>query len=294
MKLESVLRSVVFPEPVPPEMMMLRRAFIAPSMSASISGVNALNRSRSFLLSGLEPNMRIVTAAPSRASGGMMALKREPLGKRASTIGEVSSTRRPTRETMRSMIWSRCSLSRKTTSERWILPFFLDEDFLRPVDHDVGDLVILEEQFERAEAERFVENFADEALAFVAVEERVFGIAKMLDDASDFAAERIRVHLADAVHVEAVDKPHVDMAFESFVRLVRRIGFFGRFARLGGDGRRRRRGSLERGGLGGVRDGDGRRWWWDVDAGGRLRRLGQAWRRAGLGVGGRRVRVLIL
>ena len=57
--------------------------------------------------SGFEPNTRIVTAAPSRASGGMIALNRDPLAIRASTIGEVSSIRRPTRETIRSMIWSR-------------------------------------------------------------------------------------------------------------------------------------------------------------------------------------------
>ena len=124
MKLESVFKSVVLPEPVPPEMMTFSRAFMAPSISASISGVNALKRSRSSLDSGLEPNIRMVTTAPSRASGGMIALNREPSGSRASTIGEVSSTRRPTRETIRSMIWSRWSLSRKTTSDRWIRPSF--------------------------------------------------------------------------------------------------------------------------------------------------------------------------
>ena len=42
MKLESVFKSVVLPEPVPPEMMMFSRALIAPSSSITISGVNAL------------------------------------------------------------------------------------------------------------------------------------------------------------------------------------------------------------------------------------------------------------
>ena len=133
MKLESVLSRVVFPEPVPPEITMFSRAFIAPSMSASISGVNALNRNKSSLESGREPNIRIVTTGPSSARGGMMALNREPLGSRASTIGEVSSTRRPTRETMRSMICSRCSLSRKTTSDFWIRPSFSMKIFLGPL-----------------------------------------------------------------------------------------------------------------------------------------------------------------
>ena len=42
MKLDSVLSSVVFPQPVPPLMMMLRRALMHASMSIAISGVNAL------------------------------------------------------------------------------------------------------------------------------------------------------------------------------------------------------------------------------------------------------------
>ena len=42
MKLDSVLSSVVLPDPVPPEMTMFNRALIAPSSSMTISGVNAL------------------------------------------------------------------------------------------------------------------------------------------------------------------------------------------------------------------------------------------------------------
>jgi hypothetical protein len=38
----------------------------------------------------------MVNAGPSMASGGTMALTREPSGRRASQIGEASSTRRPT------------------------------------------------------------------------------------------------------------------------------------------------------------------------------------------------------
>ena len=41
-------------------------------------------------------NRRIESAGPSSASGGMMALTREPSASRASTIGLDSSMRRPT------------------------------------------------------------------------------------------------------------------------------------------------------------------------------------------------------
>ena len=42
MKLDSVFSSVVLPDPVPPEIMMFKRALIAPSSSITISGVKAL------------------------------------------------------------------------------------------------------------------------------------------------------------------------------------------------------------------------------------------------------------
>ena len=48
-------------------------------------------------------NLRIVRHGPRSASGGMMALTREPSFRRASTIGVDSSMRRPSGVTMRSM-----------------------------------------------------------------------------------------------------------------------------------------------------------------------------------------------
>ena len=42
MKLESVFKSVVLPQPVPPEITMFSRALIDASISIAISGVNAL------------------------------------------------------------------------------------------------------------------------------------------------------------------------------------------------------------------------------------------------------------
>ena len=45
------------------------------------------------------------------ASGGMITLMRDPSASRASTIGEDSSTRRPTADTILSMMCIRCALS---------------------------------------------------------------------------------------------------------------------------------------------------------------------------------------
>ncbi|MCY1373707.1 hypothetical protein D9M69_609970 [compost metagenome] len=62
---------------------------------------------RSLMVSGTTANRRIESTGPSRASGGMMAFTREPSGRRASTMGLDSSTRRPMRETILSMIFIR-------------------------------------------------------------------------------------------------------------------------------------------------------------------------------------------
>ncbi len=47
----------------------------------------------------------MVRTGPESDSGGMMTLTRSPVGSRASTMGEDSSTRLFTRETIRSMVW---------------------------------------------------------------------------------------------------------------------------------------------------------------------------------------------
>ena len=47
-------------------------------------------------MNGSLANLRIVRIEPSSESGGTMTLTREPSARRASTIGEASSMRRPT------------------------------------------------------------------------------------------------------------------------------------------------------------------------------------------------------
>ncbi|MNT66344.1 hypothetical protein D3C72_2044050 [compost metagenome] len=66
---------------------------------------------RSATCSGLTEKRRIDSSGPSMAEGGMMALTREPSGRRASTIGLVSSMRRPTRETIFSITFIRWASS---------------------------------------------------------------------------------------------------------------------------------------------------------------------------------------
>ena len=73
-------------------------------------------------MSALRANFRIVKVGPPSASGGMIALTRQPSGRRASTIGDDSSMRRPTCETIRSMIRRRWASSTNVASVSSTLP----------------------------------------------------------------------------------------------------------------------------------------------------------------------------
>ena len=82
--------------------------------------------------------------------------------------------------------------------------------------------VVLQEQFQRPEAEGLVEDLVDEPLALVAIEQRVLRVAELLDDPADLVAQHLRVDLADPVHVEPIDEPRVDMTLEQLELLLRR------------------------------------------------------------------------
>ena len=91
--LESAFSSVVFPEPVPPDTMILRR-----QRAEDFQGAGDIAReidpavTRCEKLSICRENLRIDMRRPVEASGGMMMLTRLPSGSRASSMG--SSRRR--------------------------------------------------------------------------------------------------------------------------------------------------------------------------------------------------------
>ena len=116
------LSVVVLPEPVPPETKTLSRASMQARRKSNISAVAVPKPTRSSTVNGVAENFRIVITGPISDSGGMIALTREPSGRRASTRGLVWSMRRPRGVMMRSMIRMTCSSLRKVRSTRWIFP----------------------------------------------------------------------------------------------------------------------------------------------------------------------------
>ena len=141
------------PEPVPPDTNMLSRA----SMQA-LQELEHLGRRRPEPDRGPRPctacveNFRTVMTGPTSDSGSMIALTREPSGRRASTRGLVSSMRRPSGVMIRSMIRRTCSSFRKYAVDPQDLAVALDVDVVRAVDHDLGDRLVVEERLERPEA----------------------------------------------------------------------------------------------------------------------------------------------
>src|SRR5205814_9802342 len=111
MNADIAFRVVVLPVPVPPEMRTLSFPFTQAARNWAAFGEIDPKEIRSFIVYGSRENFRIVSVGPLRASGGMIAFTREPSGRRASTIGDASSTRRPTCDTILSTIRSRRDLS---------------------------------------------------------------------------------------------------------------------------------------------------------------------------------------
>jgi len=89
------------PEPVPPDTTVFTRQRPMICRICAPSGVIEPNFTNCSSVSLSLLNLRMVSAGPSTASGGTMAFTREPSGKRASQIGDDSSTRRPIWLTMR-------------------------------------------------------------------------------------------------------------------------------------------------------------------------------------------------
>jgi hypothetical protein len=96
------------PAPVPPLIRQFSFEFTQCRRNSSMLAVSAVNSTRFSALSRSAGKRRIESRGPSTASGAITALTREPSGSRASTIGELSSMRRPTPLTIRSITRSRC------------------------------------------------------------------------------------------------------------------------------------------------------------------------------------------
>ena len=167
---ESAFKSVVLPEPVPPDTSMLSCASMQRDRnSADSSEIEPMLIMSSRVRRRFE-NFRIVISGPESDSGGMIAFTRLPSGRRASTIGDASSMRRP--------IWdddlvddaAEMRLVREPDGRLVQLSSALDPDVVGAVAHDLGDRVVREQALERPVAEDVVEDLGRQPVAILACE----------------------------------------------------------------------------------------------------------------------------
>ncbi|MFK4570756.1 hypothetical protein ABIF94_002192 [Bradyrhizobium ottawaense] len=175
-----------------------------------------------------------------------MALTREPSARRASQIGEDSSTRRPTWLTMRWQMLRSCWLSRKRIPVRWIFAGDFDVDGVGAVDHDVGDVVARQQRLERAVAENVVADVVEQFLLLGDRHHDVLDRDDLVDDVADFLARGLRIELGELGEVDRLDQRAEDGRLDLVIIVRppalhgRRRRRLGRRKRRRGDGRRRR------------------------------------------------------
>ena len=165
----------------------------------------------------------------------MIALTRDPSGRRASTIGELSSTRRPTPLTMRSMTRSRCSSSWNVVGDALEHAAALHVHLLVGVDQDVADRRVAQQRLERPEPEDFVEHLAEERLALARLSGVAFFGEQLEEQRADFALRARAIGLRQRLEVQAVEQLLVNVGLQLEV-LLRAAP-----AARSGRGRRRRR-----------------------------------------------------
>ncbi len=140
------------------------------------------------------------------ASGGAMTLTREPSGRRASQIGLLSSTRRPTWLTMRWQMFMSCALSAKRIAGLLDLAADFDEAGLRAVDHDVGDVVAGEQGLERPVAQHVVADVLEQLFLLGDGHHDVLDLDDLADDVADLFARRIGIQLGELRQIDGIDQ----------------------------------------------------------------------------------------
>ena len=162
-----LFKSVVLPDPLPPEMTMLSRPRTAAARNSDISVASEPRRTSSSSRNVLRAARLRQSVGPRSAKGAMTAVRRAPSGSFTSTEGERSSIRalglfhQPPDESEQMGLVGEANLGRFQQAVA------LDADVVGAVDEDVAHRGIGKERLQGAEAVDLVEDFADHPLADV-------------------------------------------------------------------------------------------------------------------------------
>ncbi len=149
---------------------------------------------------------------PMSESGGITAQTREPSSRRASTMGDESSMRAAdvrndavdNHAQMRLIPEADVGFDQPAAA--------LDVHVVEAVDHDVGDGVVLQQRFERAEAEDFVLNFFDDAFALGHRHRDAFVDDQPFDEIADLRAHAVFVQRLQLLGRERVEQLEMNLA----------------------------------------------------------------------------------
>ncbi len=154
---------------------------------------------------------------PSTASGGMIALTREPSLSRASTIGLDSSTRRPTWETILSMMRSRCPFVVEAHVGQLQKSLALHVDLLVAVHQDVGDGAVLEQRLERSQPEDLVQHLGGDPLLLGGGQQVRLFVHHGQHRLPHFGADAVVVDARQRLQIDALQQLAVQREFQLLV-----------------------------------------------------------------------------
>lgn len=224
MNADKALSKVVLPEPVPPEIKTLRRPSTTASSSLDISGVRLPNSTSRSMPMGVRENFRIETKGPSTAKGGMMALIREPSARRASTMGAEFIN--PPAHGADDLVDDAHQMAGvlKLDIGHFQPPSPLHIDCVVGVDQDVVDRVVLEQGFQGAEAQNFIEQIVDQPIGLKRSEEPLFLGQQVDHGATNFEPQRLARRSVQEREVEDFQQPGVEARLQRGGAFDRGIG----------------------------------------------------------------------
>ena len=140
-----------------------------------------------------------------------MMLTRLPSARRASTSGGDSSMRRPMRVTILVATFMTMVVVAEPNAGQFELAAPLDIDLPRPVDHDVGDGLVVDQRLERAEPEHVGDQRLDQ-LALLGEIELDLGFGQqVLDPAAELRLEDGARHLGGGGDVHVLEDERLDL-----------------------------------------------------------------------------------
>ena len=200
------------PAPVPPLIRQFSRPFTHAAMKLSIGAVSAFRLTRSSACRRSAGKRRIDSSGPSTASGGMMALTREPsrqarVHHRRAVVDAAADAADDAVDDAQQVL---VVLERRGDAFEHALS--LDEDLLVGVDQDVVDRRIAEQRLERPEAEHIVQDLGEQRFAFAQVDRgRLLG-QQLTEKSANLTFGARAIRLRQRFQVQPVEQLAVDVA----------------------------------------------------------------------------------